>query len=103
MTDELVIKTDAARAAREVLLDADIAVFEAEADLKSSECNKWIDGLPGKNADERNAFLRAELLGEHTALQNAKIEQMKAKAAFDTAILNLRLQRDLLDLSRRAI
>lgn len=103
MSDELAKATVAAVTARDRLLVADIAVFEAESDLKSSECKKWIDGLPGKNADERNAFLRAELVGEHIAHQNAKVEQMTAKAAFDMAILDLRLKRDLLDLSRRTV
>lgn len=44
---------------------------------------------------------RRELMDADIALQKAKVRQMKARCTYDIASQNLRLQRDLLELSRR--
>lgn len=98
LEEQLVEATRALQQAREALAGTDLAVFDAERDLKTDEAIARVEGVEGKNADEREANLRLKLGHRFNVLDEAKRARIRAAADLDIAVAEIRMVRGLIAL-----
>lgn len=103
LDQEIVTATDRLNSARTALMAADITVFDVETALKQAEALERVNGLDGKNVDERDANLRLKLAKEICDLTEAKTARIKAATDYDIALANVRCVRARIALEVGAI
>jgi hypothetical protein len=98
LEEHLTEATRALQDAREVLMEADLAILDAERYLKVDESIARVEGVEGKNADEREAHLRLKLAARHGALDDARRVRIRAAADWDISVAEVRMVRGLIAL-----
>lgn len=79
LLDSIIENTDQIQECRKALLEVHEKSIEAKENLKSRECALILKGLPGKNKEDREAYLFIETKDlRDTLLENEKSERVAA-------------------------
>jgi hypothetical protein len=70
-----------------------VAHAEAKRALEHARAHRLVQGIEGKNAEQRDAILRLELAAEHDALFQAEVALTEARCTLDCTRLDWELAR----------
>jgi len=89
--------------ARKKLLEAKEQVIEAEEVLKDREASMIMEGIPGKNEKERDAYLRTNTGNDRAIVLERKQSERAASSALELALDSRRMWESMVAIERNTL